>query len=236
MDFALARGWGGPWGGGVSVVEILILCELRAGERLELEKAVSWYRRPGRHFPVSAVPFGPGTDIWRSCRFPEGRFFALCVLCLVGLAGSSLATLVQHHCQLRHIGWEKCGHGLTSRPRETASEEFLEELPVLLRYPPRSAAALLGCTLPLRYCAGRFARRIPTWRLPVDGHVIGLVSDDCGGYGRSALVAAPGSRGSAGLVVLAEVLNESDWTEKLQHTLSDMVFWEFSLGQGFGRD
>ena len=27
-----------------------------------------------------------------------------------------------NHCRLRHIGWEKCGHGLTSRPRESASE------------------------------------------------------------------------------------------------------------------
>ena len=57
--------------GGVSCVELLILYELWAGERLELEKAVPRYRRPGR-ISVSAVPFGPGTDIWRSCRFLGG--------------------------------------------------------------------------------------------------------------------------------------------------------------------
>ena len=45
-------------------------------------------------------------------------------------------------------------------------------------YPPRSAAALLEGILLLRYCAGRFASRIPTWRLPVDGHVDGLVAED----------------------------------------------------------
>ena len=50
-------------------------------------------------------------------------FFELCVLCLVGLANSSLVILVPI-CRLRHIGWEKCGHGLTSRPRESASEDF----------------------------------------------------------------------------------------------------------------
>ena len=55
--------------GGVSYVELLILYELWAGERLQLEKAVPRYRRPGRSISVSAVPFGPGTDIWRSCRF-----------------------------------------------------------------------------------------------------------------------------------------------------------------------
>ena len=60
-----------------------------------------------------------------------------------------------NHCRLRHIGWEKCGHGLTSRPRESASELFLDELLSLFRYPSRSGRALLNGTLPLRYCAVR---------------------------------------------------------------------------------
>ena len=47
------------------------------GERLELEKAVPRYRRPGRSIPVSAVPCGPGTDIWRSCRFIGALFRGL---------------------------------------------------------------------------------------------------------------------------------------------------------------
>ena len=55
--------------GGVSCVELLILYDLWAGERLQLEKAVPRYRRPGRSISVSFVSFGPGTDIWRSCRF-----------------------------------------------------------------------------------------------------------------------------------------------------------------------
>ena len=53
-----------------------------------------------------------------------------------------------NHCRLRHIGWEKCGHGRTSRP------------------------------LPLRYCAARFASKVPTWRLPVSGHASSLVTAD----------------------------------------------------------
>ena len=48
-----------------------------------------------------------------------------------------------NHCRLRHTEWEKSGHGLTTRPRETASEEFLSEMLYLFRCPPRSAAALL---------------------------------------------------------------------------------------------
>ena len=51
--------------GGTSYVELLILYELWAGERLSLEKAHPRYLRPGRPISVSAVPFGPGIDIWR---------------------------------------------------------------------------------------------------------------------------------------------------------------------------
>ena len=45
-------------------VELLILCELWAGERLSLEKAHPRYLPPGRPISVSAVPFGPGIDIF----------------------------------------------------------------------------------------------------------------------------------------------------------------------------
>ena len=45
-------------------------------------------------------------------------------------------------------------------------------------HPPGSAAALLEGTLPLRYCAGRFACKIPTLRLPAAGrHAANLVTD-----------------------------------------------------------
>ena len=80
---------------------------------------------------------------------------------------------------LRHIGWEKCGHDLTSRPRESSSELFLDELLGLFRYPPGSGRAFLPGTLPLRNCAARFACKTPTWRLPVSGHVARLVANYC---------------------------------------------------------
>ena len=41
--------------GGISYVELLILYELWAGERLTLEKAHPRYLRPGRPISVSAV-------------------------------------------------------------------------------------------------------------------------------------------------------------------------------------
>ena len=139
--------------GGVSCVELLILYELWVGERLSLEKAHPRYLRPGRPISVSAVPFGPGIDIWRSCRFIGAMMRSLCLL--PGRLGRFLPCSVDaNHCRLRHLGWEKFGHGLTSRPRESASEGFLNELLVLFGYPSGSAAALLNGELPLRYCSG----------------------------------------------------------------------------------
>ena len=40
------------------------------------------------------------------------------------------------HCRLRHVGWERCSHGPTSRPRENASGAFLDQLLLLFQYPP----------------------------------------------------------------------------------------------------
>ena len=67
----------------------------------------------------------------------------------------------------------------------------LNELLGLFRYPPKSGRALLTGTLPLRYCAARFACRTPTWRLPVSGHVFDLVAAGVGAV-REVLVDGSG--------------------------------------------
>ena len=64
--------------GGVSCVELLLRHELWAGERLSLEKAHPRYLRPGRPISMSAVPFGPGIDVWRSCHFICALVWSLC--------------------------------------------------------------------------------------------------------------------------------------------------------------
>ena len=127
---------------------------------MSLEKAVPRYLRPGRLISVSAVPFGPGIDLWRSCRFIGAMMRSLCFL-PGGLGRFVPCSVGANHCRLRHIGWERCGHGLTSRPRESASEPFFNELLGLFGYPSGSARALLAETLPLRYCTARFASGIP---------------------------------------------------------------------------
>ena len=150
--------------------------ELWAGERLKLEKAIPRYRRPGRSISVSAVPSGPGIDIWRSCRFIGAMMRSLCLL-PGGLGRFVPRSIGANHCRLRRFGWERCGHGLTSRPQETASEGFLNRLLVLFGYPNGSDAALLAGVLPLRYCSARFACKFPTWELPVRRHVRELVTE-----------------------------------------------------------
>ena len=45
--------------GGVSYVELLILYERWAGERLRIEESTPKYRRPGRPISVSAAPSWP---------------------------------------------------------------------------------------------------------------------------------------------------------------------------------
>ena len=153
----------------------LFFLSFGAGERLSLEEAHPRYLRAGRQISVSAVPFVPGIDIWRSCRFIGALMRSLCLL-PGGLGRFVPCSIGASHCRLRHIGWERCGHGLASRPRESASEPFLNELLGLFRYPPGSGRALLAGTLPLRYCTTRFACSSPTWRLPESGHVAGLVT------------------------------------------------------------
>ena len=66
--------------GGISYVEMLNLYEMWAGERLVLEKASPRYGRPGRPISVSAVPFGPCIEIWRTYRFIGALMRSLCTL------------------------------------------------------------------------------------------------------------------------------------------------------------
>ena len=173
--------------GGISYVELLILYELWAGERVSLEKAHPRYLRPGRPISLSAVPFGLGTDIWRSCRFLGALMRSLCLL-PGGLGRFVPCSIGANHCRLRHIGWEKCGHGLTSRSRESSSELFLDELLGLFRYPPRSGRALLTGTLPLRYCAARFAYSTRTCRSGLGlGNSLGFVQAHVSRFARFQL-------------------------------------------------
>ena len=180
--------------GGVSYLELLILCERWAGERLVLEKALLVGRRAvraGRPISVSAVPFGQGIEIWR------------CMLWfLTGLPGR-LARFLPcgigvDLCRLRHVGWEKCGHGLTSRRRETSDPDFLDSPLEVFGYPVGSGRLLLAGELPLRYCTSQFALRKPGWSLPEVGCVQGILTPG-GGRGEKVGLVSIAVIGDAGI-------------------------------------
>ena len=139
------------------------------------EKVLPYYRRAGRPISVSAVPVGPGIDIWRSCRF-IGSIFRFLDRLPGGLRRFVPCGIGANHCRLRHVGWEKCGHGLASRPLETSDPGFLDDLLRVFGYPGGSGELLLADQLPLRYCTDRFAFRNPRWNLPERGHVHSLLT------------------------------------------------------------
>ena len=105
---------------------------------------------------------------------------------------------------------------------------FLNELLGLFRYPPGSGRALLAGTLPLRYCAARFALlggylclvMLLAW-LPLIVRLLVVM-------GVRYLV-----QGFTGFVVLDRDGKEFDSTENPLHTLR---VWVFNLGHVCGRD
>ena len=127
--------------------------------------------------------FGAIIRAWRLLPGGLGRF-------LPGGIGAN-------HSRLRHIGWEKCSHGLTSRQRETSSVCFLDELLVLFGYPVASSIDLLAGSLPLMYFSEGFARRVPTWCLPVRGSVASFLA--FGGLVRGGPCALSSALGGAGV-------------------------------------
>ena len=154
--------------GGISDVELLILYELWAGERFQFQKAVPRCMRVDRAISVSAVPIGPGIDFRRSCKLLGAMLRALCVL-LGGLGRFHPCAIGANHG--RHIGWDKSGHGLTSRLRELLMLGSWMSCFFSLVTLRRLGMLLLRGTLLLRYCTSRFAHKVPTWSLPVSGGV-----------------------------------------------------------------
>ena len=70
-----------------------------------------------------------------------------------------------HLSRLRHLGWNQCSHGLTSRPLESCHHRCLSAVCGVLGYPKGSAAELLDGSLKLRCCGAPFSNRFPTWSL-----------------------------------------------------------------------
>ena len=73
--------------------------------------------------------------------------------------------LGSHMSRLRHLGWNQCSHGLTSRPLESCHHQCLKAVCDVLGYPGVSALELLDGTLKLRHCTTLFTMRFLPWSL-----------------------------------------------------------------------
>ena len=66
-----------------------------------------------------------------------------------------------------HVGWGQCGHGLSSRPRESCDLSILTLLLDFFGYPDGAATELFNGTLKLRYSSSPpFSRNFPPWPVP----------------------------------------------------------------------
>ena len=141
-----------------SFVELLILYERWAGERLVLEMSVPKSRRLYRPISVSAVPAGPSIDIRRSCRFLGAMFRALGDL-PGGLGRFLPCRAGANHCRLRSIGWESVTMvsrlGLWKLLMPAFLMTYFLSLDILLGPVSLSLMVLFGCGIALLICLTR---------------------------------------------------------------------------------
>ena len=126
-------------------------------------------------FRCRLLLFCPDSDIRNLCQYFATMMRALC--CLPGGIGRfTPGRIGANHSRLRHVGWQKCCHGLSCRPLETSGEGVLSDLLVLIGYLSGSGAALLRGNLWLKYQTLSFAKRKPTWRIPSVGGVANIIA------------------------------------------------------------
>ena len=161
--------------GGISYVELLVLYELWAGERLVLEKAHPRCLRPGRPISVSAVPFGPDIDIWRSCRFIAAMMRSLCML-PGGLGRFVPCSIGANHCRLRHFVGRSVVMGLLLVLKRVLLHPFWTNFCCFFTTLP---GRLVPCLLVLFHYGivllGSLLGPL-FWVLPFPGHVVGLIT------------------------------------------------------------
>ena len=148
---------------GISCHELLIMFEQSVEHRLFCEKVIRPHlraRRPLMRFfpsfpsPPSAPPLSRRCEMKQGCEFLHGLFRS------VGHFPGGLAQFIPcqpgaNSTRLIHLGWEQCGHGLFSRPREN----FL----AFFGYIAGAELKLFSGSLKPRCSCTPFARRLLTW-------------------------------------------------------------------------
>ena len=135
-----------------------VLFEQWAGHRLLSEKVTRSHVRALRPSTISSVPASEEIVIRQGC-----RFIASLVRASGKLPGSIRRFLpCRIGCnmsRLRHLVWEQCSHGLTSRPLETCHHQCRRAVCGVLAYPSGTAAELLDGSVKLRYYTTQFSSR-----------------------------------------------------------------------------
>ena len=109
---------------------------------------------------VSSVVVSRRIELRQGCRFISDLVRAL--VKLPGGVGSFLPCSVgKHMSKSRHIGWDQCSHGLTSRQLESCHHQYLLAVCWVWGFLEGAAADLLDGTLKLRYCTTVFTRTVP---------------------------------------------------------------------------
>ena len=108
---------------GISNFELLLMFEVHSGCRLQTEKTVRPDLRSRRPLVFSGFSVGVGQEIRHGCQFHHSLFRAS------GHFPGGLARFIPcqpsaHSARLSHFGWGRCGHGLSSRPRESSDQQF----------------------------------------------------------------------------------------------------------------
>ena len=145
---------------GVSFLELLILFEQWAGHRLLSEKVTRPHVRAHRPSLIPSVLVSEGIDIRHGCQFLSCLIRALAKLS-GGLGRFLPCHLGSRMSRLRHLGWNQCSHGLSSRPLESCHHQCLKAVCDVLGYIKGSALELLDGTLKLRHCTTLFTMRFP---------------------------------------------------------------------------
>ena len=133
---------------GISFLELLILFEQWAGHRLLSEKVTRPHVRADRPILIPSVSVSEGIEIRHGCQFLSSLVHALAKL-PGGLGRFLPCELGSHMSRLRHLAWNQCSHGLTSRPLESCHHQCLKAVCGVLEYPKGSALELLDGTLKL---------------------------------------------------------------------------------------
>ena len=101
--------------------------EIYVGQRLHAEKSCSPPSPSPWSLVFSVFPVGIGQEIRHGCQFLHSLFRALGHL-PGGLVWFIPCQPSAQYTRLMHVGWGQCGHGLSSRPRESCDLHVLTPL------------------------------------------------------------------------------------------------------------